>query len=164
MKKTMLSSLAAAFGKFGVELPDHSEEDIPAMLAANASFENQMDTNTSSTAEATSSNVVQQAALKEFEQAFPYGYQIMNTSAEGLLCGWHSVILSMSAQYPELPCPTREELQDIFHCQKDDFAEAFDMSNDNNFSIDQVALVLYTWGLSHGFNLRIGYQVGISGR
>ena len=88
----------------------------------------------------------------------------MNTSAEGLLCGRHSVILSISAQYPELPCPTREELQDIFDCQKDDFAETFDMSNDNNFSIDQVALVVYTWGLSHGFNLRIGYQVTISSR
>ena len=42
----MFTSLTAAFGKFGVELPDHNEEDIPAMLAANANFDNQPDTHT----------------------------------------------------------------------------------------------------------------------
>ena len=172
------SSLAAVFEKYGIQLPDHSEDDIPALLADNSTFESQIPMNGLPTPEDApeeidwhseepqsepstqppAENLAQQAALEEFESSFPYGYEIMDTSSEGLLCGWHSVILSMSAQYPDLPCPSRDELQEIFDSQTDEFAEVFDMDNSNNFSIDQVALVLYSWGMSHGLNLRIGYQ------
>ena len=180
----MVSSLATAFEKYGIQLPDHFEEDIPALLALNSTFEYHAPTDSFLTQEATPEdeemdwqaeepqvetskqsspgNAAQQAALKEFESSFPYGYEVMNTSAEGLLCGWHSVILSMSVQYPDLPCPTRDELRGIFASMKDEFAEIFDMNNINNFSIDQVALVMYAWGMSRGLNLRIGYQVSMS--
>lgn len=179
----MVSCLAAAFEMYGVILPDHSEDDIPALLALNSTFEYQVPTGGFSTLEddpekmdwqveepqaepstpPPAENRAQIAALGELEISFPYGYEIMNTSAEGLLCGRYSVILSMSAQYPELPCPTRDELQDIFDSMKDEFAEVYHMDNINNFSIDQVALVLYAWGMSCGLNMRIGYYVSSSG-
>lgn len=76
---------------------------------------------------------------------------------EGLLCGFFAVINSMCAQYPELPCPTREELQAIFEEQAMEFAEVFDMDNTYDFSIDQVAAIVYRWGKPQGLNLRIGY-------
>ena len=98
-----------------------------------------------------------EAAAVEFLRSFPVGWQSIPTSAEGFLCGWHAVILSMRAQYPALPCPAREELIAIFEQQSAEFALLFDMVNTDNFSVDQVAAVLYSWGREKGLNLRLGY-------
>ncbi|KAG7009617.1 hypothetical protein G7Y79_00002g007320 [Physcia stellaris] len=83
-------------------------------------------------------------AAAKSEQSFPEGkYEIMETSATRLLCGFYSVINSMKAQYPSLPYATHEELQDIFDANMKD--------------VDQIAGVLYGWGLEKGFNLQVGY-------
>ena len=100
-----------------------------------------------------------EAAKEEFNRSFPHGYTIINTSAAGLLCGFFAVINSMRAQYPSLPCPTRLQLKDLFDAQAEEYATIFGMDNSNNFSIDQVAAILYTWGTAHDLNLRVGYQV-----
>ena len=96
-------------------------------------------------------------AMAKFELSFPQGYSIIPTSGWGLLCGWHSIMHSMEAQYPTLPCPTRDQLQEIFDANTAEYAEVFDMRNSNDFSVDQLAGVLYTWGVPHGLNLQIGY-------
>ncbi|KAL8790155.1 MAG: hypothetical protein Q9195_006482 [Heterodermia aff. obscurata] len=97
------------------------------------------------------------AAAMEFLRCFPDQWQTIETSAEGLLCGWHAVILSMSAQHPMLPCPALEELIEIFEQQSMETALWFLMENTNNFSVDQVAAVLTDWGWERGLNLRLGY-------
>ena len=96
-------------------------------------------------------------AVIEFVRCFPNHWQIIETSAEGLFCGWYAVILSLRAQYPALPSPTVEELKAVFERQSAEFALVFDMENTNNFSVDQVGAVLYSWGRERGLNLRLGY-------
>ena len=96
-------------------------------------------------------------AANEFVRCFPGHWQIIETSAEGLLCGWHAVILSLCAQYPALPYPTLGELITVFERQSAEFAQVFDMENTDNFSVDQVGAVLYSWGRERGLNLRLGY-------
>ena len=97
------------------------------------------------------------ASEASFWTSFPHGWRTIPTSMDGLLCGFFAVINSMRAQYPSLPCPTLEELQGIFEEQAREFAEVFDMCNTYDFSIDQVAAVVYRWGQERGLNLRIGY-------
>lgn len=100
-----------------------------------------------------------EAAKEEFNRSFPYGYTIINTSTEGLLCGFFAVIHSMRAQHPRLPCPTTQELAELFGAQAEEYATIFGMDNSNNFSVDQIAATLYKWGTAHNLNLRVGYQV-----
>lgn len=92
-------------------------------------------------------------------RAFPDGWMTIQTSADGFLCGWHAVILSMHAQYPFLPYPTVAELQALFAARAEEFAAVFDMENSCDFSIDQIAAILYQWGRGggRGLNLRVGY-------
>ena len=81
----------------------------------------------------------------------------LESSTDGLLCGLYAVILSLRAQYPRLPYPTRDELLAIFKQQSAEFGLDFDMQNTNNLSVDQVAAALYAWGRGEGLNLRLGY-------
>ena len=67
------------------------------------------------------------------------------------------MISSMHAQCPDLPYPTLEELDMVFREQSAEHAEIYGMDNINNFSVDQVAAVLYSWGVERGLNLRLGY-------
>lgn len=96
-------------------------------------------------------------AQANLERSFPHGHTIIQTSGWGLLCGWHAIRHSMTAQHPTLPCPTRDELQEIFDANMAEYATVFDMHNENDFSVDQIAGVLYAWGLPRGLNLQIGY-------
>lgn len=66
-------------------------------------------------------------------------------------------MLSMWAQWPTLPQPSRDDLIAIFQRQSVEFALVFGMENTDNFSVDQVAAVLYAWGRERGLNLRLGY-------
>ncbi|KAL6715604.1 hypothetical protein ACLMJK_006565 [Lecanora helva] len=99
-------------------------------------------------------------ANAEYTKAFPEGHEIISTPVSGLLCGFHAVILSIRATHPHLPCPTLEGLQEVSHSPAFvKHATAFGMTNEDNFSVDQVGAVLFFWGSYHRLNLRLGYVI-----
>lgn len=94
---------------------------------------------------------------REYIRAFPYGHEIIETPTDGLLCGFFAIILSMENMHPYLPCPTIADLQEILTSPAfKEYSVAFGMTNEDNFSIDQVAAVLFTWGCEQSLNIRIG--------
>jgi hypothetical protein len=63
----------------------------------------------------------------------------------------------MRAQFPGLPQPTLEELQDCFKNPIDeDAGRAAGVVNENNFTFDQLGATLYTWGAYRGIELQMG--------
>ncbi len=98
-----------------------------------------------------------------FERDFPAGFEIIHTSANGLLCGFAAVIKSMEEMHkssPNLPIPTMKELQDVRTSPAFmDLIRNTGLTNSNQFTIDQVGGVLYFWGLARNLNLRVGCVV-----
>ena len=95
--------------------------------------------------------------IHQYQRAFPYGHMIVPTSSTGLLCGFAAVIKSLQVMHQYMPCPTITDLQTILRSPWfREYNTAFGMSNDNNFSIDQIAAVVYAWGYNMGYNVRIG--------
>lgn len=110
-----------------------------------------------------------EARAKEAQDAyrlrFPHGYERIQVSAAGLLCGLRALIESIIAQEPVLlsPPPKIQVLQDLLHGP---FFQAFiEESQDdtlreyNNLRGDQLAGLLQVWGrtLSPPLNLRLGF-------
>ncbi|KAI9712890.1 MAG: hypothetical protein M1812_006759 [Candelaria pacifica] len=96
-----------------------------------------------------------------FDRDFPFGFSLIETSGDGLLCGFAAVIKSMDEMQKSLaslPVPTMEDLQSVLKSPVFmDLAREAGMSNSDQFTIDQVGGVLYYWGLDRGLNLRVGY-------
>lgn len=66
----------------------------------------------------------------------------------------------MEAMYPDLPCPTLDDLTTVFSSPEYvELAKPFGLNNPNNFSADQVGAVLRLWGLHNSLSLRLGYVV-----
>lgn len=95
-----------------------------------------------------------------FNRILPHGYDILNTSPEGLLCGLEAICKSGTAILPEENVPTVWELQEIargedYKEQNALFATEEElMNNVNYFSADQLGLMLQIWGKSRGINLQ----------
>lgn len=97
----------------------------------------------------------------DFGADFPDGHEIIPTSGKNLLCGFGAVINTMEAMHPSVPRPALEDLMKVFASQEFvEYATDFNLGNTDNFFIEQVAAVLYFWGMTyHDLNLRIGYVV-----
>lgn len=66
----------------------------------------------------------------------------------------------MEAMYPDLTCPTLDDLTTVFSSKEYvELAKPFGLNNPNNFSADQVGAVLRLWGLHNSLSLRLGYVV-----
>ncbi|KAI9700304.1 MAG: hypothetical protein M1836_002319 [Candelina mexicana] len=97
-------------------------------------------------------------AKVEFLKAFPRGsFSNIQTSSQGYLCGLRAVRSTMKHMHVSLPRPTMKELLEfvrspefVQHCLN------FDLDNKDNFTADQIGVVLYTWGQRRGLNLRLG--------
>ena len=99
-------------------------------------------------------------AVVEYLRAFPNGYDLIETPTDGLLCGFAAIVRSMQAVYPRWACPTVAGLRRVFSSPAFvEHATAFGMTNENNFSVDQVAAVLYFWGMENRINIRTGYII-----
>lgn len=66
----------------------------------------------------------------------------------------------MAANFPNLPQPTVQNLQEIFNSPEftEDLVE-FGLQNTNNFYVDQVGAVLHFWAALHDLNLQLGYII-----
>ncbi|KAG6988846.1 hypothetical protein G7Y79_00069g096380 [Physcia stellaris] len=135
-------------GELYASLENHSTEASPSTTGSDAPKTRPLSPEAQARIEEAQAN---------YERSFPHGYTIIPTSGWGLLCGWHAIRHSMTAQHPTLPCPPSDELQAIFDANMAEYATVFDMHNENDFSVDQIAGVLYSWGLPRGLNLQIGY-------
>jgi len=115
--------------------------------------------------------------LLEFIKTFPQGFETIQTDGTKLLCGLDAVVKTMEAMYPSLPRPTVPQMQallksDAWRKQIEDFsvkdynpekfsAYEIDMTNQNNFRVDQLGSLLTLWAHTDGrnLNLRIGFFV-----
>jgi len=113
-------------------------------------------------------------ALLEFIKTFPQGFETIQTDGTKLLCGLDAVVKTMEAMHHSLPRPTVVQLQvllgsDVWQKKIDDFsvkdynpenfsAYEIDMTNQNDFRVDQLGSLLTLWGQTDGrnLNLRIG--------
>lgn len=100
-------------------------------------------------------------AAEAYRKCFPDGYEIIPTPGIGLYCGFAAVIKTMETMHPDIPLPTIEELLEIFNTEdvQEEIAP-FLLDNVNNFTADEVGLVLRLWGECFFLNLRLGYIVG----
>jgi len=95
-------------------------------------------------------------ARAELSLVFPAGFQIIPTSGEGNLCGLNAILTSMTAQMPDLEPPTLENLTEVLKTEewaeviREFSADDVDVSNTNNFTIDQVGRILHIWTSSQG--------------
>jgi hypothetical protein len=95
---------------------------------------------------------------------FPHGHKTIHVSADELLCGPRALIESLTAQEPLLfnNPPTVEQLQELL--DKADFiyldrrGDVTTEKNRNDYTIDQLAVMLNTWGQEQDqkLNLRLG--------
>ncbi len=98
-----------------------------------------------------------QYALELYNACFPGRHEIIPTSGEDLLCGFAAVINTIGIMYPWMPTPTIQNLKDIFHSPPmKTHVEAFGLTNEDYFHVDQVGVTLLFWGISEGLNLQIG--------
>lgn len=113
-------------------------------------------------------------ALLEYVKTFPQGFETIQTDGTKLLCGLNAVVKTMEAMHPSLPRPTVPQMQALLKSDKwQKQVEAFsvkeynpekfsayemDMSNHNDFRVDQLGFLLTLWGYTDGrnLNLRIG--------
>jgi len=113
-------------------------------------------------------------ALLEYVKTFPQGFETIQTDGTKLLCGLDAVVKTMEAMHPSLPRPTVPQMQALLKSDKwQKQVEAFsvkeynpekfsayemDMSNQNDFRVDQSGSLLALWGHTDGrnLNLRIG--------
>ena len=98
-----------------------------------------------------------QDALALYNALFPGGHEIVPTSGEDLLCGFAAVINTIKHMCPWMPTPTIQKLKGVFHSPAmKAHAEAFGLTNEDYFHVDQVGVTLLFWGMSEGLNLQIG--------
>jgi len=113
-------------------------------------------------------------ALLEFIKTFPQGFETIQTDGTKLLCGLDAVVKTMEVMHPSLPRPTVPQLQALLESNdwqkhvedfsvKDYNPEKFsayeiDMSNQNDFRVDQLGPLLTLWGQTDGRNLNL--QIG----
>jgi hypothetical protein len=99
-------------------------------------------------------------ARLKFHNQFPYGYILIPSSTANLLCGLHALRASLGAHGPGL-FPTVQQLLDIWNsshiteCEAETGLDARD--NNNNFYIDQLAVILQILGRQNGLDLQLGY-------
>lgn len=99
-------------------------------------------------------------------QAFPNGYDIVDTPATGLKCGLFAIIASVRYQRPGLNPPTLNELMGMlrshYHIVSTTSRRA--LTADRDLTVDQLTAVLYWWGVGQGLNLQLGYIYKHEGR
>jgi len=97
---------------------------------------------------------------KEYNNSFPNGHETIATSSQGLWCGLYAVISTLEAMHSWIIPPSIEDLLAAFiSLDVQEKADGSEMRNVNNFSVDQVASALFSWGRSRGLELQLGYLV-----
>lgn len=151
-----IPSQGRQWGSYGESLVDEEQEDSQSQFwdSSDESAAEEDEPSSHHDQFASENSKVNSAALERYLEVFPNGHQIIPTPGNGLLCGFHAVILSMEAMDPDLARPTVEELQVVFKSLDN---AAFGLDNEDYFHVDQVGAALYFWGTKYDMNLQVGY-------
>jgi len=96
-------------------------------------------------------------AQTAYNHSFPNGHLTIPTPTSNLHCGLAATTLTMLAMHPP-PHPTTASLLSVFHSPLyASHAAGFGLSNENNFHVDQIGLVLFLWGRERGLDLQVGF-------
>lgn len=100
-------------------------------------------------------------AWRGYYESFPHGHDIIPTSSEGLYCGLWAVIESIRAMgNHSISTPGISDLLAAFRSEQAQKRRVlFGMTNESNFSVEQVALSLSVWGETQNLNLRLGHVI-----
>lgn len=95
---------------------------------------------------------------KLMHQDAPRGWQELKVSGDGLLCGFRAVVRSTFFQYRELPVPRLEDFKAIVKHDPEykDRCPEKGLTNDNEFYVEQLAIVLRIWSSIKSFPLQLG--------
>lgn len=113
-------------------------------------------------------------AVERFTHDVPNGYQLIETSGEGLRCGLFAIINMIRRLALEgVPTPTMRELLEIVpDINSQNFGRVLqngatsdevddeilhDLLNDGLFGVDQLDNIVEAYGQRHGVNLRLGW-------
>ncbi|KAJ4865181.1 reverse transcriptase (RNA-dependent DNA polymerase) domain-containing protein [Trichoderma breve] len=102
-------------------------------------------------------------ARRAYEQSFPHGHELIETSGENLLCGVRAVSLSFQNQISQTQTPTPGQLMDLLENEEIRMFEqetgALARDNQNNFFIDQLGAALHLWGQQQEsvMHIQLGY-------
>ena len=94
---------------------------------------------------------------QEFHEQFPNGYDIMDPNKQGAQCGLCALCDSIRAQVtlPPSQVPSVRLLRAIFRRQAQEI-QGFEMDNDDNLRLDQLALVLQEFLKTRHICARLG--------
>lgn len=97
------------------------------------------------------------SAEAEFHERFPDGYALVEPSKEGALCGLCALRDSIRAQIPTLQCSATSfgNLHAVFNQQAKEIKD-FQMENEHNLRLDQLALVLQELLRGYGIHAQLG--------
>lgn len=91
------------------------------------------------------------------KEAFPSGWERIDTSGEGLLCGLRAVVSSVAAQHPTIEPLTVEKLQlELNSTEYQAAVSEFGPISENNFRIDELANLVHTFYLVNEINMSLG--------
>ncbi|KAI4189866.1 MAG: hypothetical protein LQ346_005045 [Caloplaca aetnensis] len=103
----------------------------------------------------------QDSYLKAYRATFPDGFHLLATDSQGELCGFYALIKTISAMFPNIACPTIEELSETRKSQAcQDHLRAFTADGESpaekNFTSEELAVILNFWAQPKGLVMRVG--------
>ncbi|KAL8903029.1 MAG: hypothetical protein Q9207_004207 [Kuettlingeria erythrocarpa] len=99
--------------------------------------------------------------LGAYKATFPMGIELLPTDSQGELCGFYALIATISAMFPNIQCPTIQELTDTRisqACQSHLAAFTTDGESpaEKNFTSEELAVILNFWAQPKGLVMRVG--------
>ncbi|KAK5048271.1 hypothetical protein LTR84_005941 [Exophiala bonariae] len=92
-----------------------------------------------------------------FDTVFPHGYNRIQTSGEGLLCGIRALVSSMQAQHPNTEPVTFDQLYQMLHdTDYRGLVGQFGPMSENNFRADELALMIHLFYSLYDLNVHLG--------
>lgn len=119
-------------------------ENTPALAAASPQEER--------------NHVASKSSQQRFDESFPHGFDRIFVPSNNLHCGLYAVIASLESQHPDLDFhPSLEDLLERTECVEYIVrCNEFGLANDNNFTIDQIGLMVYIFYKEYRLNVQVG--------
>ncbi|RVX71516.1 hypothetical protein B0A52_05088 [Exophiala mesophila] len=137
--------------------------DIQRSMAATYSAASATKVEVQEEAIASASRVAPRSPQQLFDASFPFGFDRIMVSSDNLHCGLYAVIASLTSQHPTLD--VYPSVEDLLDCSKGPeykkTCEEFALANDDNFTIDQIGLMVY---LFYKDNENYKYNVQVGGK
>ncbi|KAL9588388.1 MAG: hypothetical protein Q9203_002810 [Teloschistes exilis] len=100
--------------------------------------------------------------VERFNSSFPHGWTTLATSSDGLRCGIHAIVLSMTCLGLDL-VPTEQQLMDLYYhdvwvrAELEYALESGDNLRGQYLTGDQLSVILKVWGIYNGQDIMLGF-------